>query len=121
VLEEGFVSAGVLLEGPGSGEWILEGYGPADSSRFMFPLLQFDVGVSMAGASLSYVWGQKPLINKDVSVVGKNSSGQESSLDICRSSCRVQRHVDNSRSIVNGHRFFLRGFDPCFTYTTDIG
>jgi hypothetical protein len=57
----------------------------------MFPLLQFDAALSVAGAGLSYIWGQKLLINKDISVLGKNSSGQESSLDIRRSSCKVER------------------------------
>jgi hypothetical protein len=36
MLEAGFVLACVLLEGPGSGEWILQGSGPADSSCLMF-------------------------------------------------------------------------------------
>jgi hypothetical protein len=121
VLEEGFVSAGVLLEGPGSGELLLERSSPADSSCLMFPLLQSDAAVSVAGAGLSYIDGQKILIDKDISVVGKNSSGQESSLDICRSSCRVERHVDNARSVVNGHRFSCVVCDPCFTCTIDIG
>jgi hypothetical protein len=75
----------------------------------------------VAGAGLSYIGEQKLLINKDISVVGKNSSGQVSSLDICRSSCRVARHVDNSMSIVNRHRFSCIVCDPCFTCTTDIG
>jgi hypothetical protein len=37
----------------------------------MFPLLQFDAALFVAGAGLSYIWGQKLLINKDISVVGK--------------------------------------------------
>jgi hypothetical protein len=57
----------------------------------------------LAGAGLSYMAGQR-LSSTKISVAGKNSSGQESSLDISRSSCKVERHVDNSRSIVN-HRF----------------
>jgi hypothetical protein len=121
VLEEGFVLACVLLEGPGLVEWILEGSGPADSSCSVFPLLQFDAALSVAGAGLSYIWGQKLLINKDISVLGKNSSGQESGLDICRSSCKVERHIDNSRSIVNRHRFSCVVCDPCFTCMIDIG
>jgi hypothetical protein len=44
--------------------------------------------------------------------VGKNSSGQVSSLDICRSSCKVERHVDNFRSIVNPHHFSCMVCDP---------
>jgi hypothetical protein len=40
-----------------------------------------------------YVGGRKFLIRKDISVVGKNSSGQKFSLDICRSSCKVERYV----------------------------
>jgi hypothetical protein len=39
VLEEESASAGLLLEEPGSGEPILQGPGPADSSCLMFPLL----------------------------------------------------------------------------------
>jgi hypothetical protein len=120
VLEEKFVLVCVLLEGPGSGEWILEGSGPADSSCLMFPLLHFDAAVSVAGAGLSYIWGQKPLINKDISVVGKNPSGQESSLDICRSSCKLDRYVDNSRSIVNRHRFSCVVCNACFTSMIDV-
>jgi hypothetical protein len=37
----------------------------------MFPLLQLDAAVSVAGAGLSYIGEQKLLINKDISVVGK--------------------------------------------------
>jgi hypothetical protein len=58
---------------------------------------------------------------QNISVVGKNSSDQESSLDICRSSCKVERYVDNTRSIVNRHQFSRVVCDPCFTCTTDIG
>jgi hypothetical protein len=87
----------------------------------MFPLLQFDAAVSVAGACLSYIRGQKLPINKDISVLGKNSSGQVSSLDICRSSYEVERYVDNSRSIVNRHRFSCVVCDPFFTCMTDIG
>jgi hypothetical protein len=84
-------------------------------------LLQFDAAVSEAGAGLSYIGEQKLLINKNISVVGKNSSGQVSGLDICRRSCKVERYVDNFRSIVNRHRFSCMVYDPCFTCTTDIG
>jgi hypothetical protein len=52
------------LEGPGSGEWLLEGSGPEVSSCLMFPLLQSDAAASVAGAGLSYIGGQKLLINK---------------------------------------------------------
>jgi hypothetical protein len=110
LLEEGFVLACVLLEGSASGELILEGSGPADPSCLMFPLLQLDAAVSVAGAGRSYIGEQKLLINKYISVAGKNSSVQVSSLDICRSSSKVARYVDNSRSIVIRHRFFLHGF-----------
>jgi hypothetical protein len=58
---------------------------------------------------------------QNISVVGKNSSGQESSLDICRSSCKVERNVDNTMSIVNRHQFSRVVCDPCFTCTTDKG
>jgi hypothetical protein len=112
MLEEGFVLACVILEVPASGEIILQGSGPADSSCLMFPLLQLDAAVSVAGAGLSYIGEQKLLVNKDFSVVGKNSSGQVSSLDICRSSCKVERHVDNFRSIVNRNRFSCMVCDP---------
>jgi hypothetical protein len=86
----------------------------------MFPLLQFDAAVSEAGAGLSYTRGQKFLIDKDISVLRKNSSGQESSLDICRRSCKAERHVDNSRSIVNRHRFSCVVCDPWFTCMIDM-
>jgi hypothetical protein len=83
----------------------------------MFPLLQLDAAVcgwSWSGG------GQKLLINKDISVLGKNSSGQVSSLDICRSTCKVERHVDNSRPIINRHPLSCVVFDPFFTRNTDI-
>jgi hypothetical protein len=86
----------------------------------MFQLVQFEASVSVAGAGLSYIGGQKFLINIDTSVVGKHSSGQESSLDICWSSCKGKRPIDNSRSILNGHRFSCVVCDPCFTCKTDI-
>jgi hypothetical protein len=111
MLEEGFVLACGPLEGPASGEWILEGSDSADPSC-LFPLLQLDAAVSVAGAGLSYIGEQKILIKKDISVVGKNSSGQVSSLHICMSSCKVERHVDNFRSIVNRHRFSCMVCDP---------
>jgi hypothetical protein len=37
----------------------------------MFLLLPFDAAVSVAGVGLSYIGGQKLLINKDISVVGE--------------------------------------------------
>jgi hypothetical protein len=86
----------------------------------MFPLLQSDAAVSVAGAGLSYIGGQKLHINKDISVVGKNSTGQESSLDICRSSSKVERDVDKSRLIVNRHGFSCVVCDPCFIRMIDI-
>jgi hypothetical protein len=113
VLEEGFVSAAVLLEDlVRENEFLKDQVLQTHPSCLMFPLLQFDAAISVAGGDLSYIGEQKLPNNKDISFVGKNSIGQESSLDICRSSCRVERHVDNSRSVVNGHRFSCVVCDP---------
>ena len=74
MLGEGFGSARVFLEGPDS----------ADSSWLVFALLSL-----AAAGSVCDVGGQKFLIREDISVVGENSSGHKSSLDICRSGCKV--------------------------------